>query len=88
MTGSHRPGSPRRPLSLRGAKVGAACGVAIAILLTVLITILNGRAAPVFLLGMLFLLTPLGAFLGAVLTGIGRHGTDDGGEEASRPSEE
>jgi hypothetical protein len=77
MSGGHRPGSPRRPMSVRGAKRGALVGVLVALLLTGLVTFLNGRAAPVFLLGMLFLLTPLGAFLGAVLTGVGRRGTED-----------
>jgi uncharacterized integral membrane protein len=77
VSAGHRPGSPRRPMSVRGAKRGAVVGAVIALLLTALVTVLNGRAAPVFLLGMLFLLIPLGAFLGAVLTGVRRRGTED-----------
>jgi hypothetical protein len=77
VSAGHRPGSPRRPMSVRGAKRGAVVGAVIALLLTGLVTVLNGRAAPVFLLGMLFLLTPLGAFLGAVITGVRRRGTED-----------
>jgi len=60
------------PLSAQGAKVGAAAAVAVVILTTAVIWWRGDARALLFGLGMLVLMPPVGALLGAIIGGMGR----------------
>jgi len=60
------------PLSVQGANVGAGAAVALVILVTAVIWWRGDARALLFGLGMLVLMPPVGALLGAIIGGIGR----------------